>query len=229
MSVRMTSSLEFSGTPPPGNQRAGELGGGSVGLAKPLVSVTEGSVSLKAELRHARCFRAGVRDQQGRTTCGCWDLRRCFATGRTRVGRSRPGSSAIVAGIPSCSACPAGASWSRRRSPGGSTPSSTSSPRIAGRTVIVVDDGLATGATMRAALRSVRTQSPAHLVVAVPVGSREACEALRTEADEVVCLHAPASFNAVGSYYLKFDQTSDDEVRRLLQEFTPGGIQPYAR
>ena len=102
-------------------------------------------------------------------------------------------------------------------------------PWIAGRTVIVVDDGLATGATMRAALRSVRTQSPAHLVVAVPVGSREGCEALRTEADEVVCLHAPASFNAVGSYYLKFDQTSDDEVRRLLQEFTPGGILPYAR
>src|SRR5438309_10004007 len=60
MSVRMTSSLEFSGSPPPGNRRAGELGGGSVGLAKSLVSVTEGSVSLKAELRHARCFRAGV-------------------------------------------------------------------------------------------------------------------------------------------------------------------------
>jgi len=102
-------------------------------------------------------------------------------------------------------------------------------PPIAGRTVIVVDDGLATGATMRAALRSVRQQSPTRLVVAVPVGSREACEALRAEADEVVCLHAPASFNAVGSYYLKFDQTSDDEVRRLLQAFTPGKILPYAR
>jgi len=102
-------------------------------------------------------------------------------------------------------------------------------PRIAGRTVIVVDDGLATGATMRAALRSVRKQSPAHLVVAVPVGSREACEALRAEADEVVCLYTPASFNAVGSYSLKFDQTSDEEVRRLLQAFTPGKILPYAR
>ena len=101
-------------------------------------------------------------------------------------------------------------------------------PRIAGRSVIVVD-GLATGATMRAAVRSVRKQSPAHLVVAVPVGSREACEALRAEADEVVCLHAPASFSAVGSYYLRFDQTSDDEVRRLLQGFTPGAILPYAR
>ena len=102
-------------------------------------------------------------------------------------------------------------------------------PRIAGRSVIVVDDGLATGATMRAAVRSVRKQSPAHLVVAVPVGAREACEALRAEADEVVCLHAPASFGAVGSYYLRFDQTSDDEVRRLLQGFTPGAILPYAR
>ena len=82
---------------------------------------------------------------------------------------------------------------------------------------------------MRAAVRSVRKQSPAHLVVAVPVGAREACEALRAEADEVVCLHAPASFSAVGSYYLRFDQTSDDEVRRLLQGFTPGAILPYAR
>jgi predicted phosphoribosyltransferase len=95
--------------------------------------------------------------------------------------------------------------------------------------VIVVDDGLATGATMRAALRSVRQRSPARLVVAVPVGSREACQALRAEADEVVCLHAPASFNAVGSYYLRFDQTSDEEVRRLLQGFTWGAILPYAR
>src|SRR3989442_573599 len=102
-------------------------------------------------------------------------------------------------------------------------------PRIAGRTVIVVDDGLATGATMRAALRSVRKQSPARLVVAVPVGSREACAALRAEADKVVCLYAPASFSAVGSYYLRFEQTSDDEVRRLLQGFTPGAILPYAR
>jgi len=82
---------------------------------------------------------------------------------------------------------------------------------------------------LRAALRSVRKQSPARLVVAVPVGSREACAALRAEADEVVCLYAPASFSAVGSYYLKFDQTSDDEVRRLLQAFTPGKILRYAR
>jgi putative phosphoribosyl transferase len=94
-------------------------------------------------------------------------------------------------------------------------------PRIAGRSVIVVDDGLATGATMRAAVRWVREHSPARLVIAVPVGSLEACKALRAEADEVVCLHALASFRAVGSYYLRFEQTSDDEVRRLLQEAGP--------
>src|SRR5438093_245505 len=92
----------------------------------------------------------------------------------------------------------------------------------------VVDDGLATGATMRTAVRAVRMQSPARLVVAVPVGAREACAALRAEADEVMCLYAPASFSAVGSYYLRFEQTSDDEVRRLLQEFAPAASSPSA-
>ena len=91
-------------------------------------------------------------------------------------------------------------------------------PRIAGRTVILVDDGLATGATMRAAVQSVRQRQPGRLVVAVPVGSREACEALRGEVDEVVCLHEPEYFGAVGSYYRDFEQTDDDEVRRLLDE-----------
>src|SRR5881396_572137 len=98
-------------------------------------------------------------------------------------------------------------------------------PRIAARSVIVVDDGLATGATMRTA---VRKQSPARLVVAVPVGAREACAALRAETDEVMCLYAPASFSAVGSYYLRFEQSSDDEVRRLLQEFAPAASSPSA-
>ena len=101
-------------------------------------------------------------------------------------------------------------------------------PRIAARSVIVVDDGLATGATMCTAVRAVRKQSPARLVVAVPVGAREACAALRAEADEVMCLYAPASFSAVGSYYLRFEQTSDDEVRRLLQEFAPAASSPSA-
>ncbi len=92
-------------------------------------------------------------------------------------------------------------------------------PRIRGRIVILVDDGLATGATMHAAVQSVRAQAPARLVVAVPVGSREACAALRAEADEVVCLSEPEDFGAVGSWYERFEQTEDAEVERLLAEF----------
>jgi putative phosphoribosyl transferase len=88
---------------------------------------------------------------------------------------------------------------------------------VAGRVVIVVDDGLATGATMRAAIRSVRARRPARLVVAVPVGPREACSALRGEADEVVCLHQPAPFWAVGLHYEDFRPTEDGEVRAILQ------------
>jgi putative phosphoribosyl transferase len=89
---------------------------------------------------------------------------------------------------------------------------------IEGRTVIVVDDGLATGATMRAALRSVRRREPARLVMAAPVGSRDACAAMTEEADEVVCPRQPSPFFAVGLYYEDFGATSDDEVRRLLEE-----------
>lgn len=89
-------------------------------------------------------------------------------------------------------------------------------PRIPGRIVIVVDDGLATGATMRAAVRSIRKQAPAHLIVAAPVGSREACEALAVEVDEVVCPWQPEPFGAVGLYYKDFVQTSDAEVRDIL-------------
>lgn len=87
---------------------------------------------------------------------------------------------------------------------------------IEGRIVIVVDDGLATGATMRAAVRSVRQSGPAKLVAAVPVGSREACAALESEADEVVCPNQPEVFWAIGGFYQDFEPTSDDEVRRLL-------------
>lgn len=92
---------------------------------------------------------------------------------------------------------------------------------LSGRTVIVVDDGLATGATMRAAVRAIRQQHPAHLVVAVPVGASDSCQALRDEAggaDEVVCAATPEPFRAVGLWYEKFPQTSDDEVRALLDE-----------
>jgi predicted phosphoribosyltransferase len=91
-------------------------------------------------------------------------------------------------------------------------------PEVAGRTVILVDDGLATGATMRAAARSVRAGRPAKLVIAVPVGAAETCYALEEEADEVVCLAKPYPFVAVGLHYANFAQTSDTEVVRLLAE-----------
>lgn len=89
---------------------------------------------------------------------------------------------------------------------------------LAGRTVIVVDDGLATGASMRAAVLAIRQQHPAHLVVAVPVGAADTCRALREEADEVVCAATPEPFRAVGLWYEKFPQASDDEVRTLLDQ-----------
>jgi putative phosphoribosyl transferase len=89
---------------------------------------------------------------------------------------------------------------------------------IRGRTVIVVDDGLATGSTMRAAVTSIRQQHPAHLVVAVPVGAEETCRQLRAEADEVVCAAMPSPFRAVGLWYESFPQASDDEVHELLEE-----------
>jgi putative phosphoribosyl transferase len=93
-------------------------------------------------------------------------------------------------------------------------------PRITGRIVILVDDGLATGATMHAAVRSVRKQHPAHLIVAAPVGSHEACEALAHEADEVVCPWRPQPFGAVGLHYQSFVQTSDAEVQQILEHST---------
>jgi putative phosphoribosyl transferase len=90
--------------------------------------------------------------------------------------------------------------------------------KIQGRVVILVDDGLATGATMRAAARSARKRRPGRLIVAVPVGSREACADLRSEADEVVCPWIPDSFGAVGYFYENFQPTEDAEVRRILRE-----------
>jgi predicted phosphoribosyltransferase len=92
----------------------------------------------------------------------------------------------------------------------------TAMPDVAGRTVIVVDDGLATGTTMQAALAALRELSPARLVVAVPVAPPEVCEKLRRQADEVVCGATPEPFLAVGVWYADFAQTTDDEVRALL-------------
>ncbi len=87
---------------------------------------------------------------------------------------------------------------------------------LQGRTVIVVDDGLATGSTMRAAVQAIRQQQPARICVAVPVGARETCEELRAEADDVVCVAMPSPFHAVGLAYQDFEQAGDDEVRTLL-------------
>lgn len=87
-----------------------------------------------------------------------------------------------------------------------------------GRTVIMVDDGLATGATMRAALLAIRQQRPARLVAAVPVGAAESCRELQDVADEVVCPATPEPFHAVSPWYRAFPQVSDDEVHALLEE-----------
>jgi erythromycin esterase-like protein/predicted phosphoribosyltransferase len=84
------------------------------------------------------------------------------------------------------------------------------------RNVIVVDDGLATGSTMQAAILALRQQHPARIVVAVPVGARETCDRLRRVADEIVCVSMPEPFNAVGIWYEEFSQTTDEEVKRLL-------------
>jgi predicted phosphoribosyltransferase len=84
------------------------------------------------------------------------------------------------------------------------------------RVVILVDDGLATGATMRAAVAAVRKQQPREIVVAAPVGARETCAKLAAQVDAVVCPYTPANFRSVGQGYADFSQTSDEEVRRLL-------------
>ncbi len=87
---------------------------------------------------------------------------------------------------------------------------------VTGRTVILVDDGLATGATMRAAIHVVRQEGPARVTVAVPVGAPDTCDAIRDEVDELICLYAPQQFWAVGQAYYDFSQTTDDEVRSIL-------------
>lgn len=89
-------------------------------------------------------------------------------------------------------------------------------PDVRDKTVLLVDDGLATGSTMRAAVVALRHQDPAYLVVAVPVGSRETCADFRAQADDVVCARTPDPFYAVGLWYGDFTQTTDEEVRALL-------------
>jgi predicted phosphoribosyltransferase len=92
---------------------------------------------------------------------------------------------------------------------------------VTGRQVVVVDDGLATGATMRAAVLAVRRQQPTRVTAAVPVGSPTACAATAAEVDELVCLSAPQSFRAVGQAYADFTATTDEEVRAALERARP--------
>ena len=90
-------------------------------------------------------------------------------------------------------------------------------PEVAGKTVIVVDDGIATGYTFCASLESVRQRRPSHLVAATPVASRDSAEMLKAFADDVVFLSTPASFGAVGAWYQNFDQVSDEEAAAILR------------
>jgi len=91
-------------------------------------------------------------------------------------------------------------------------------PDLTGRTVLLVDDGLATGSTMHAAVAAVRQQKPKAIVVAVPVSAAETCQAFRSEVDDVICLQTPRAFHAVGLWYIHFAQTSDEEVIDLLRK-----------
>jgi putative phosphoribosyl transferase len=89
---------------------------------------------------------------------------------------------------------------------------------VTGRRLVLVDDGVATGATVLASLRALRQSEPSRLILAVPVGPPGTISRMSLEADEVVCLHQPLAFWAVGAFYESFDQTSDDEVVRLLDQ-----------
>jgi predicted phosphoribosyltransferase len=100
---------------------------------------------------------------------------------------------------------------------------------VRGRKVIIVDDGMATGATMRAAVSALRKQQPEKIIVAVPVGARETCESLAKEDDTIcVCAITPEPFDGVGLWYRDFEQTSDEEVRQLLANVAEGLTQTVA-
>jgi predicted phosphoribosyltransferase len=97
-------------------------------------------------------------------------------------------------------------------------------PVVRGHTAILVDDGLATGSTMEAAIRALRRLEPSRIVVAVPVAALESCDRIRGIADDVVCAYTPPFFSAVGQWYEDFSETSDEDVRNLLDETGPSGL-----
>jgi predicted phosphoribosyltransferase len=94
-------------------------------------------------------------------------------------------------------------------------------PNLTDRVVVLVDDGIATGATVAGALLAIRRQRPAHVLLAVPVAPQETLERLADQADDVVCLASPEPFHAVGQFYQVFTQVTDEEVIGLLREFAP--------
>jgi putative phosphoribosyl transferase len=100
---------------------------------------------------------------------------------------------------------------------------------VRGRTVILVDDGLATGASMRAAVLALRELKPARIVVAVPTASTETCDAFRDEVDEIICAQTPDPFIAVGAWYDDFSPTTDEEVTELLERRVPERMGPSAK
>ena len=90
-------------------------------------------------------------------------------------------------------------------------------PNVTGKTVILVDDGLATGSTMRAAIEALHREGARYIVVGVPIAAPDTCESLREEVDDIVCAVTPEPFRAVGIWYVDFSETSDEEVRELLE------------
>lgn len=94
-------------------------------------------------------------------------------------------------------------------------------PDVAGKSAIIVDDGFATGASMRAAIGSLKAAGAAKIIAAAPVGSRHTCDELRHAADEVICAMTPEPFFGVGQWYQDFEQTSDEEVMDLLSQHSP--------
>jgi predicted phosphoribosyltransferase len=96
-------------------------------------------------------------------------------------------------------------------------------PLLTSRTVILIDDGVATGSTMEAAVSALRQHNPSRIIVAVPIGAKEACLRLERVADDVVCAYTPTPFDAVGRWYERFDQVSDEEVIGWIQKLEAGG------